>query len=55
MLEVHHERGRHGDLLFDISHWHAVCRRCHLWINDHPDEARARGVLAQPGDWGRSE
>ena len=49
--EVHHSRGRAGDLLLDWRHWRAVCRRHHNWIGDHPAEARAFGLLCQPGLW----
>lgn len=52
-LEVHHTRGRRGALLTDTRHWLAVCRKCHTWIHNNPDEARNRGWLAKRGDWGR--
>lgn len=52
-LEVHHKLGRSGILLFDVRHWLAVCPACHAWIHAHPGEARAKGWLAQPGEWNK--
>lgn len=51
--EVHHRRGRNGLLLVDVRHWLAVCPACHAWIHAHPAEARAKGWLAQPGQWNK--
>lgn len=41
--EVHHKRGRSGGNLMDEATWLAVCRNCHRWIEEHPDDAKARG------------
>jgi hypothetical protein len=41
--DVHHKMGRIGELLLMIIHWLAVCRACHDWIENHPEEAREKG------------
>lgn len=51
-LEVHHVRGRAGNLLTNREHFLALCPACHKWVHDNPDAARRRGLLAQPGKWG---
>ena len=43
--DIHHKRGRIGPLLLDQNHWLAVSRWGHMWIHDHPAEARAYGWL----------
>lgn len=53
--DVHHTRGRLGPLLIDVRFFVAACRECHNWIGDHPEGARAIGLLCQPGNWNRSE
>lgn len=53
--EIHHVRGRLGPLLLDERHWLAVSRAGHLWIDAFRDEARAKGWLAQRGDWHRTD
>jgi hypothetical protein len=50
-LDVHHTRGRLGELLNDKRFWKAVGRPCHDRIHQHPAEARAYGFLCQPGEW----
>jgi hypothetical protein len=49
--DVHHSRGRVGTLLIDTRFWKAVSRKAHDWIGEHPEEARALGLLCQPGEW----
>lgn len=49
--EVHHSRGRNGALLFDARFFVASCRGCREWPHEHPREARALGILAEPRDW----
>jgi hypothetical protein len=51
--DLHHKRGRHGELLTDARHWAALCRTCHNWVGEHPKEARALGLLCDVGDWGK--
>lgn len=41
--EVHHKKGRVGDLYLDETHWLAVCRGCHYWIEMRPEAAKALG------------
>lgn len=47
----HHVRGRIGRLLLDERFWVPVCRVHHARIHARPAEARALGLLAQPGQW----
>lgn len=41
--EIHHQRGRVGDLLYDVRYFMQVCRKCHEYIETHPEEAYERG------------
>lgn len=41
--DVHHIKGRSGELLLEVSEWMSVCRACHTWIETHPIEATALG------------
>jgi len=43
--QIHHKRGRSGELLNDTKHWLAVCATCHRWIHDHPKAAMELGLL----------
>jgi hypothetical protein len=49
LSEVHHRRGRVGRLLLDDRHWMPVSKSGHRWIHKHPNLARERQWLAQPG------
>ena len=49
--EIHHTRGRAGTLLVDVRFWVAVSREAHDWIQSHPIEARAEGLLCPVGSW----
>ena len=40
--DVHHIKGR-GKYHLDISTWLSVCRNCHNWIENNPEEARELG------------
>lgn len=51
--EIHHSRGRGGILLFDVRYWLPVCNSCHSYLHAYPAEARAKGWLAQPGEWNK--
>lgn len=42
--QIHHKKGRTGDLYIDESHFLAVCGACHSWITDHPAEAIELGL-----------
>lgn len=41
--EVHHAKGRVGDLLLNEEHWRPACSDCHRYITEHPAEAIERG------------
>jgi len=36
--DVHHMMGR-GKYHLDESTWLPVCRNCHMWIEEHPQES----------------
>lgn len=41
-VDIHHKRG-HGIYYLDTDTFLAVCRPCHRWIGDHPEEAIEKG------------
>jgi hypothetical protein len=41
--DVHHKKGRTGDLYLDESYWLSVCRACHNYIETHPTIAKEMG------------
>ena len=41
--QVHHQKGRIGDLLTDNRYFLSVCEECHRHIEDHPRESREKG------------
>lgn len=41
--EVHHKKGRIGYLLTYVPFWLPVCRSCHEWIENNPNEAKELG------------
>lgn len=41
--EIHHKKGRVGDLLTDIRFFLAVCWVCHVYIETQPLWAKERG------------
>ena len=41
--DVHHMKGRIGDLLLDQTYWLSVCRGCHYWIEHNSREAKELG------------
>lgn len=41
--QVHHKKGRIGELLTDTRYFMAVCPACHQWIEEHPTEAKQKG------------
>lgn len=57
--QVHHPRGRaktrRVDLLLHVPLWCAVSAEGHAWIDANRDKARALGLLAAKGDWGRTD
>ena len=42
--DIHHKAGRIGQLLLRLSNWLAVCRSCHRWIEENPNEAKELGL-----------
>lgn len=40
-IEIHHKSGRAGEALY--SDFLAVCHGCHVWIEEHPEEAKEKG------------
>lgn len=42
--DVHHKKGRAGHLFLDVTHWLAVCRKCHDWINTNSAKAIELGL-----------
>lgn len=53
--EVHHVRGRAGELLLDTRHWLAVSAPGHRWIHSNPDAARSKGYLCEKGLWNKPD
>ena len=42
--DLHHAKGRVGNLLTDVRYFKALCRRCHRWVEDNPEQAKALGL-----------
>lgn len=53
--EIHHLRGRTRKLQNDVRFWRALCRRCHVLVNQDPALARHLGLLCELGKWMVSE
>lgn len=47
--EVHHTRGKNGELRYNTTFLRAVCRPCHTWIDNNRAAARAKGMLCEYG------
>lgn len=41
--DLHHAKGKIGDLLTDQRYFKALCRNCHSYLEVHPDEAKEKG------------
>ena len=41
--DIHHKKGRIGELLTDPTYFLAVCRACHTWIELNPGKAKELG------------
>lgn len=41
--EIHHKAGRIGELYTKISNFLGVCRNCHKFIEENPDDAKHFG------------
>lgn len=46
--DVHHTRGRAGDLLTAVQWWVALCRDCHDWVAVNPNLAMSEVVAGIP-------
>ena len=42
--ELHHMAGRIGNLLLDEQYFKAGCHSCHVYVETHPEEAKALGL-----------
>lgn len=42
--EIHHKKGRIGNLLQDDNYFLAVCRSCHRWIEENPAKSKELGL-----------
>ena len=49
--DIHHTRGRLGELLTDMRHWRSLCRVCHQWAHQNIAEARKVGLICEKGKW----
>lgn len=47
----HHTRGKAGTLYIDKRFFKPVSRKGHEWIQSHPVQARAMGLLCEIGQW----
>ena len=43
--QIHHRKGRDGDLVDDLDYLLAVCYACHDYIHSHPNESYERGWM----------
>lgn len=41
--DVHHKKGRSGKMLLDTEFFLPTCREDHVYIEGHPDWAKAKG------------
>ena len=49
--DLHHSGGRAGELLFATQFYKSLCRSCHQWVGDHPNQARELGLICEAGKW----
>lgn len=42
--QIHHQKGRIGELLNNTDHFLAVCENCHRWIENNPIKAKELGL-----------
>jgi len=45
--QIHHKKGREGNLLLEEKYWLAVNFKCHRHIEDHPYWAKQEGYSLQ--------
>ncbi len=43
--EVHHAKGRIGELLLDQTYWKPLCHSCHNWVDHNPEAATDLGLI----------
>ena len=43
--DIHHKKGRFAERLNDMQYFMAVCRGCHQWIHNNPQQAYAKDYL----------
>lgn len=48
--EIHHRKGRIGEMLNNTKYWMAVCREAHAEIHNNPKEAYSKGFLLTKED-----
>jgi hypothetical protein len=41
--DIHHKSGKIGDDYLDVTNFISLCRACHLWVENHPIEAKELG------------
>lgn len=41
--QIHHKKGKIGELYLDTKYWLALDFNCHRWIEEHPEEAKKLG------------
>jgi hypothetical protein len=42
--QIHHQKGRIGELLTDVSYFMACCQDCHAWATLHSKESISLGI-----------
>lgn len=47
-LEIHHRKGRIGEMLNREEWWFALCNPCHRWVHENPKQARESGYIISP-------
>ena len=45
--QVHHRKGRDGELVDNLDYLLAVCYACHDYIHSHPHESYERGWMVR--------
>lgn len=43
--QIHHAKGRQGELLNDQRYWWMLCMEHHRYVHDHPNQARKMGLI----------
>lgn len=44
-IDIHHKKRRIGNLLIDNRYFMAVCRNCHIEIENNPNNSKEKGYL----------